>query len=137
MSVLPSVVAVLALGLAACATGTGAVARSGALDWQQTDLYFAIARVDESAAGEAAWRRFTAAEVIPRFPAGFTILPAIGTWRSAATGSTPELDTRVLVILHPSSRDADEKIEAIRRAWRASTGAESVLRADHPARVSF
>jgi hypothetical protein len=71
-----------------------------ARDWQETDLYFAIARVGDSAAGEAVWRRFTAAEVIPGFPSGFTIVPAIGTWRE-------------------------------------QTGAQSVLRSDHAARVSF
>jgi hypothetical protein len=129
--------AVLALGLSGCATGTGAVAGSAARDWQETDLYFAIARVGDSAAGEAVWRRFTAAEVIPRFPDGFTIVPAVGSWRADASGTAPELDSRVLVILHPPSREADERIEAIRRAWRATTGAQSVLRADRAARVSF
>lgn len=134
---LTSLCAVLALGLSGCATGTGTVAGSAARDWQQTDLYFAIGRVGDSAAGETVWRRFTTEEVIPRFPEGFTIVPAVGTWRADAAGSAPELDSRVLVILHPRSRDADQRIEAIRRAWRANTGAQSVLRSDHPARVSF
>ena len=129
--------AALALGVSGCATDTKAVAGSAARDWQETDLYFAIARVGDSAAGEAVWRRFTAAEVIPRFPSGCTIVPAIGTWRADASGSTPELDSRVLVILHPPTRDADERIEAIRRTWREQTGAQSVLRSDHAARVSF
>jgi hypothetical protein len=57
-----------------------------ARDWQQIDLYFAIGRAGDSAAGETVWRRFTAAEVIPRFPDGFTILPAIGAWRANACG---------------------------------------------------
>jgi hypothetical protein len=129
--------AVLALSLSACATGTGAVGGSAARDWQQTDLYFAIGRAGDSAAGEAVWRRFTATEVIPRFPDGFTIVPAVGTWRADASGSAPELDSRVLVILHPPSREADERIEAIRTAWRSITGDESVLRSDRAARVSF
>lgn len=129
-------IAAFALGLGGCATAP----RQGAGDaraWQQTDLYFALGRVGDSAAGESVWRRFTATEVIPRFPEGFTIVPATGTWRADASGSAPELDSRVLVILHPASRQADERIEAIRRAWRAMTGSESVLRADHEARVSF
>jgi len=129
--------AVLALSLSGCATGSGAVTGSAARDWQQTDLYFAIGRPGDGAAGETVWRRFIAAEVIPRFPDGFTIVPAVGTWRADASGSAPELDSRVLVILHPPSREADERIEAIRRAWRANTDAESVLRSDHAARVSF
>jgi hypothetical protein len=132
-----SVLAALVLGLSGCATGAGAAAGSPTRDWLQTDLYFAIGRVGDSAAGETVWRRFTAAEVIPRFPDGFTIVPAVGTWRADATGSAPELDSRVLVILHPRSREADQRIEAIRSAWRAITGDESVLRSDHAARVSF
>ena len=39
--------------------------------------------------------------------------------------------------LHPPTREADERIEAIRRTWREQTGAQSVLRSDHAARVSF
>ncbi len=130
--------ALLALCISGCATGTGALAGSAARDWQQTDLYFAIGRAGDSAAGgEAVWRRFTVTEVIPRFPDGFTIIPAVGTWRADAAGSAPELNSRVLVILHPRSREANERIEAIRNAWRAMTGAQSVLRSDRAARVSF
>jgi hypothetical protein len=129
--------AFLALGLSGCAMDTGSVAGSAARDWQETDLYFAIGRMGDNAAGETAWRHFTAAEVIPRFPDGFTIVPAVGTWRADASGSAPELDSRVLVILHPPTREANERIEAIRRTWREQTGAQSVLRSDHAARVSF
>jgi hypothetical protein len=132
-----ALLAVLAIGLGGCATRTPPESGAGAGAWRQTDLYFAIGRAGDSAAGETLLRRFIATEVIPRFPAGFTIVPAIGTWRAGESTSLPELETRVLVILHPSSREADERIEAIRRAWRAITGAESVLRADHEARVSF
>jgi len=128
--------ALLALALSGCA-GTKTVTESAAQDWQETDLYFAIADADDGAGGEVFWRRFTKAEVIPRFPEGFTIVPAIGTWRADASGSTPEVNSRVLVILHAPTREADERIEAIRRTWREQTGAESVLRSDHAARVSF
>jgi hypothetical protein len=104
--------AALALGLGGCETRTLQEIGPGALEWQQTDLYFAIGRAGDSAAGEIIWRRFTESEVIPRFPDGFTIVPAIGTWRTGDSGSPPELDSRVLVILHPPSHDADERIEA-------------------------
>ncbi len=128
---------VMLLAISSCTTGAGVRAGSAARDWEETDLYFAIGRADDPAAGETVWRRFTAAEVIPRFPDGFTIVPAVGTWRADAPGSAPELNTRVLVILHPPSRQANERIEAIRSAWRKITGAQSVLRSDHAARVSF
>jgi hypothetical protein len=132
-----SLLAAVALGLGSCANRTLQETGRDSREWQQTDLYFAIGLVGEPAAGETVWRRFIATEVIPRFPAGFTIVPAIGTWRAGDSGSPPELDSRVLVILHPPSHEADLRIDAIRSAWRALTGAESVLRADHAARVSF
>jgi len=132
-----SLLASLALCLGGCAGQPLQETGRDSREWQQTDLYFAIGRVGDSAAGDTVWRRFIATEVIPRFPAGFTIVPAIGTWRAGDSASPPELDSRVLVILHPPSHEADIRIDAIRSAWRAITGAESVLRADHPARVSF
>jgi len=127
----------LALGLLAGCANQGLNAPAHAPGWQQTDLYFAIARVGNSAQGEATWHRFVTDEVIPRFPDGFTIVPARGTWQTREAESPPELETRVLVVVHPQSPEMNARIEAIRRAWRALTSAKSVLRVDRKAEVSF
>lgn len=125
---------------AGCATGsrTGA---GGASDWVRTELYFSPGEWTENAPApetEAAWRGFLDREVTPRFPDGLTVVDVYGQWRGAAAGS-PVLreHSRLLVVFHPRSAEADTKIEAIRAAWKQSRGEESVLWVSEPASVRF
>ena len=106
--------------------------------WLRTELYFAIARAGEGdASALARWQRFLDEEVTSRFPDGFTVLEGYGQWRRPGGTDVGRLDSRVLVILHPDDADARERVEAIRRVWKAQTGQQSVLRATQPADVSF
>jgi hypothetical protein len=43
----------------------------------------------------------------------------------------------VLIIVHPDTSARVADIEAIRTAWRARSGAQSVLRVSHAVDVSF
>jgi len=47
------------------------------------------------------------------------------------------LDSRVIVILHPNTPEAEAKIEGIRTDFTERFGQESALRATMPATVSF
>lgn len=109
--------------------------------WLRTELYFSIGEWTETAlstAPEARWAEFLDREVTPRFPSGLTVLDAYGQWRGEKPGAVISRErSRVLVIMHPATADASAKIEAIRAAWKALTGEESVLRVTQPAEVSF
>jgi hypothetical protein len=115
----------------------GAPARPAEARWLRSELYFAVARVDDArdAVDEQAWIAFLDEEVTPRFPDGFSVFDAYGQWRGKA--DVARLRSKVLVVLHPDTEEAKARIEAVRVAFLSRTGQQSVLRASWPAAVSF
>lgn len=107
----------------------------GAELWTRSELYFGL-----SAPGgpvpEEAFGAFVAGEVTPRFPDGMTVLEARGRWR-APDGEQIEEDSRVVVLFHPPSREADDRLDAIRARYAAAFEQQSVLLAQRPECVSF
>lgn len=97
--------------------------------WLRTELY--LAAVDASE-----WETFLAERITRRFPAGFTVFDAYGQWR-APQGDIRRLSTKVVVILHPPTHEAEQAIEAIRKEYCAAFNQISVLRSTTPALVSF
>ena len=96
----------------------------------RTDLFFGSAKV-----GAAAWARFVAGVVTPRFPDGLTILDGRGQWRGP-TGIQRE-PTRVLVIYHSDDAASGSRIKAIRDIYRRRFAQTSVMRADSAACIGF
>jgi len=125
--------ALVCLDGAGCATSTmkpAVAARVSATgQWVRTELY--LAAVDATR-----WREFLASNVTPKFPAGFTVWDAYGQWRSSS-GEIRVVPSRILVVLHPSTAQANAAIEAIRHQFKTQFNQESVLRATTPAKVGF
>ena len=117
--------------------GSGSVCRTAARPLARLELLFGSTRKDLTPIGEEEWAAFVAAEITPRFPDGLTILTGYGQWRDA-TGTIVKETSRLLLIWYAPAVDSDSRIEAIRTAYKARFGQESVLRADGaPACVSF
>lgn len=123
----------------ASSTLQGDSARPAQAAWERTELYFGLGRIEGGKAviSESRWREFLDNEVTPRFPDGFSVLNAYGQWRDEGAKEPERLDSRVIVILHADTAQADRDIEAIRLAWKRLTGDLSVLRLSQPAQVSF
>ncbi|HTH47574.1 MAG TPA: DUF3574 domain-containing protein [Candidatus Limnocylindria bacterium] len=102
---------------------------AAATAWVRTELYF-------GAVEPALWSQFLAEAVTPRFPSGLTVLEAQGQWRGRDE-QVHKVPTRILVILHPGSRETNASLDAIRREFIARFHHESVLRTDTGASVSF
>src|SRR5262249_10585981 len=103
--------------------------------WTRTELYFGLTRHDGSVISDADWSRFVDEQVTPRFPDGLTIVAAEGRFREGQR--TLAEPSRMGIILHPPSREADEKIDTLAKAYARQFEQESVLRADSKSRVSF
>jgi hypothetical protein len=155
----------LTLLLSACALESDpaplpapAIRSSTGETWIRTELYFGLAvppGPDGRPAGQVSeddWQRFLDEEITPRFPEGLTILEAGGQWRSRASdGLGVEIvheQSRVVVILHrgdaaeladlgSSISSEDEKIEAVRAAYKRRFRQDSVLRTDSVLHVRF
>jgi hypothetical protein len=118
---------------------TGDSAHPGvAAGWVRTELYFGLGAVDSpTGVDEAAWRVFIDKEVTPRFPAGLTVIDGYGQWQGEGQATPERLRSKIVVLLHPDTATQRTAIEAIRSAWKARTGDQSVLRVTQPAEVSF
>jgi hypothetical protein len=121
------------LVLAAWLAGCQAVPRPRAT---VTTLYFGLGRADAAAVSPEQWEAFVVAEIVPKFPDGFTLLDGRGRWQERGVGYAEA--SRLLVVVHAGDRDSDRKLEALRRLYCRQFGQASVLRVDTAAsRVAF
>jgi hypothetical protein len=100
------------------------------------ELLFGMSRRDAEPISDAEWQGFVDQEVTPRFPDGLTVVQAYGQWRNSS-GSIAKENSRVLMIWYQPKPDADQRIEAIRDAYKARFKQESVMRVDSFSCVSF
>jgi Protein of unknown function (DUF3574) len=109
------------------------------LGWVDTQLYFGLGPADDAAKGvsEQDWRAFLDKEVTPRFPAGLSVVDVYGQWQGKEEKTPERIRSKMLVILYPKTATNEASIEAIRKAWKAKTGDQSVLRVSRAADVSF
>ena len=118
--------------------------RAGTASYARLELLFGLGRQRSGEIGrersgeisEEEWRAFLEMEVTPRFPAGLTVLAAYGQWRSPS-GVMIKEPSRMLVIWYRQEATSEATIEAIRGAYKARFGQESVLRVDGASCVSF
>jgi hypothetical protein len=130
----PQIALALALGWPilpirdAAAQGTGAWNATGL----KTEIYFG----SEGDAGQnvsaQAWDDFVSDVVVPRFPAGLTVLEGLG--RGGRT-SGPLSRVRVLVVVHPSDRDAEARISEIKAEYRKRFATVGIFQTDQPVRL--
>ena len=83
------------------------------------------------------WQACLPRAVPPRLPSRLTVFDAYGQWLFRGQATPERLDSKVLVILHPETAEDRAKIDAIRSAWKAETGHQSVLWASQVSEVSF
>ncbi|MCI0598976.1 MAG: DUF3574 domain-containing protein [Beijerinckiaceae bacterium] len=100
------------------------------------ELVFGTRRKNATPVSEEEWAAFLADEVTPYFPDGLMVFTGYGQWRGA-DGNIVRETSRMLVIWYPAKDDSGPRIEAIRVAYKARFGQESVLRADGASCVSF
>lgn len=115
-------------GIVACRVGATTLAR--------LELLFGTAKKDGSVVTETEWQDFLATVVTPRFPDGLTVLSGYGQWHTDE-GKPDGENLRVIVIWYQRSKQGDDKIEAIRNAYRERFEQESVMRVDGVSCVSF
>jgi hypothetical protein len=109
--------------------------RADASPYARLELLFGLG-VQGGSVSEEDWRAFLEAEVTTRFPDGLTVLAGYGQWRGRS-GEIAKESSRVLLIWHRRGAEAEADIEAIRNAYKARFGQESVMRVDATSCVSF
>jgi hypothetical protein len=106
--------------------------------WVRTELYFGLGlEGTNSGVDETGWRAFLDREVTTRFPDGLSVVDVYGQWQGKGQAQPERLRSKLLLLLYPDTPAHRADVEAIRTAWKAKTGDQSVLRVTQPADVSF
>src|SRR5260370_39603902 len=85
---------------------------------QQIELMFGRNVAGPLRVGEAAWSRFLAREITPRFPDGLPVLDAAGQWRSPAGGRVVHEPSKMVIIVAADEAPVRERIAAIVAAYK-------------------
>jgi uncharacterized protein DUF3574 len=104
---------------------------------QQVELMFGRNVAGHGRVGEAAWSRFLAREITPRFPDGLTVLEAAGQWRDpGGRGAVRELSKLVLIVTADNAAARDQ-IATIVAAYKQQFGQRSVGVISHSVCAAF
>jgi Protein of unknown function (DUF3574) len=101
----------------------------------RTELYFGLSKANGAIISDAEFGTFIDQEVTPRFPDGLTLLSGSGQFKNAK-GVIVREPARILILFYPLG-EPNQKLEAIRSAYKTTFQQESVLRADTSACIAL
>ncbi|HEY0329824.1 MAG TPA: DUF3574 domain-containing protein [Rhodopseudomonas sp.] len=130
------VATLLLVGLGGCASWPRTCAQP-AEPMLRAELLFGRTLRDRALVSEAAFARFLAEEVTPRFPDGLTVIDSKGQWRNPASGVLLREPAKVLLILFADDPTKRAALTAIAEAYKHRFQQQSVLIALQSACVSF
>ncbi len=131
--------AAIAAGLwgAAPAGAQGVACSTPQQPMQQIELIFGRNIGGRPGVGEAAWSRFLAREVTPRFPDGFSVLNATGQWRDKPRGQLVRERSTLVIIVTADDTSASDKITSIVAAYKRQFQQRSVGVISRPVCAAF
>jgi Protein of unknown function (DUF3574) len=103
---------------------------------QQIELMFGRNVAGHLRVGEAAWSRFLAREITPRFPDGLTVLKAAGQWRDPG-GRGAVRESSKMVIIVTADQAARDRIATIVAAYKQQFRQRSVGVISHSVCAAF
>jgi hypothetical protein len=93
---------------------------------QQIELMFGRNVAGRVRVGEAAWRRFLARQITPRFPDGLTVLAAAGQWRDPGGRGAVREASKMVIIVTADDAAARERIATIVAVYKQQFRQRSV-----------
>ena len=138
---------VAALGLLASATilsGCASLAPAACLptrlagqaEGRRVELFFGRDIGDRLGVSDADFQGFVDAELTPRFPDGLTVLDAAGQWRGA-DGVIGREPSKLVILVLPGRTGGEDRLDAVRQAYRQRFSQEAVLMTVQPTCMSF
>jgi hypothetical protein len=98
-------------------------------------LYFGLDS-PQGEVSEAVWQGFVAQEIVPRLPAGFTLLAARGQWRGS-DGVVRAEDSRVIEVVGDDDPALRQSLAEIVGRYKLRFAQESVLVTQSPTRACW
>jgi uncharacterized protein DUF3574 len=93
---------------------------------QVAELLFGRAIGGRVGVSAAAWARFVAREMTPRFPDGLTVTDSVGQWRDRTHGALVREPSKRVEILLPGNADDDDRLAAVVAAYKRQFRQHSV-----------
>lgn len=90
-------------------------------------VYFGRNRPDGDTVGDAEWQGFLNEVVTPRFPAGLTVVEAVGQWRGRS-GKVEQERSEVVTLLHAGDEPARAAVAEVAAEYKRRFRQEAVLR---------
>jgi Protein of unknown function (DUF3574) len=132
---------VLALAAGLTAEGQASASAQGCRGQQQSmlaaELLFGRRTAGGGIVSEAAWARFLAREITPRFPDGLTVLDAAGQWRDPVRGRIGREPSKVVLIVFRDDSLKQANLDAIADAYKRRFKQRSVGIVIKPVCASF
>jgi Protein of unknown function (DUF3574) len=104
---------------------------------QEVELMFGRNIGGRLGVGEAAWSRFLAREVTPRFPDGLSVIDASGQWRDPVRGRVTREPSKLVIIVMPDDAGMQDRITAITTAYKQHFRQQSVGVVTRPVCAAF
>jgi hypothetical protein len=121
--------------LMVCSLTIGADAQSPASSEPasvKSEIYFGSDMGAGQTVSQQAWEKFLSEVVMGRFPAGLTVLEALG---KGTRTEDPLTRTRVLIVVHPSGRDAEARLTEIKAEYKKRFGSAGIFHMDQLVQV--
>lgn len=122
--------------LSGCATLAPAACPAGQTEGRRAELFFGRNIGDRLGVSDADFQAFVDAELTPRFPDGLTVLDAAGQWRGAS-GVIGREPSKLVILALPGRAGGENKLDAVRQAYKTRFSQEAVLVTVQPTCMSF
>ncbi|MDB5475710.1 MAG: hypothetical protein JWP49_1221 [Phenylobacterium sp.] len=126
----------LVLLLGSCATLPPKGCPAGQERLRTAQLFFGHTAADQPRVTDRDFRRFVDEELTTRFPDGLTVLDGGGQWKGAENRRIREASKVVLIVL-PKAGDPQDRLAAVKAAYKTRFKQDSELLVTPPACVSF
>jgi predicted RNA-binding protein (virulence factor B family) len=102
----------------------------------KSELYFGLSKPGRGRVTEAEWQQFLNRMVTPRLREGLTVINAYGQYLNRS-GSLVIESSKLLILVHESSKDREQSIAEIITAYKKTFNQESVLRVTSCIQATF
>lgn len=103
----------------------------------KTELYFGRTIGVDGYVTDKQWENFVSKHIVPRFPAGFSIINVAGRWKCVKSGQVIEERTKMVALCHHKTDNDDKHLLDIVTAYKQQFNQEGIMLVEYEVNVAF